>query len=242
MTASKTLRLVFAAALAATLTSSWAQAGGAPAAEAEDGARRAAAFIATLGAELQAIQEETAAHGAEARPAALRRLIRKGFDLDLTSQLVLGKYWVRASAVQRRKFRELFAEYLIRSYARHLDVYRVETLAIVASHPAGPSDFLVETRVEGDSDAANPVWRLRAQDGGMRIIDVHIDGISLALTQRSEFASVIRQGGFDGLLAVLRQRVSGQTEVAGESVHEALPAGLLTSPNVGKIDLLLRQQ
>ncbi len=237
MTASGTLRIVLAAALAATLTSGWALAG-----ETDDGTRRAAAFIETLGVELQAIQADTAASNVEAHPAALQRLIRKGFNLDFTSQLVLGKHWGRASEAQRGEFKELFARYLIGSYARYLDVYRVETLDIVASHPAGPNDYLVETRVEGNSDAASPIWRLRAQDGVLRIIDVRVDGISLALTQRSEFASVIYRGGFEGMLSVLRQRVLGRTEVAGGGLNEAFPASLLTSPNVSKIDLLLRQQ
>ncbi len=249
MTASRTMWI--AVALGAALV--WTAPGmAAP----DDRAGQAAAFIQSLGAELLAIQAEagdgagdgTGDGTAATRSAGLEGLIRRGFDLDLTSQLVLGKYWNRASQAHRQAFRELFAQYLLHSYARHLKAYRVETLAIVSSNPVGKSDFLVETRVEGaaENDPANPVWRLRLRDGGFKIIDVHVDGISLALTERSQFGSVIRRNGFDGMLSALRKRVAGPpdpTDVAADdSSLELHPASLLTSPNVSKIDLLLRQR
>jgi phospholipid transport system substrate-binding protein len=219
----------------------------------DDRAGQAATYIHSLGAELLAIQAGNGAgDGAAAvRSARLEGLIRRGFDLDLTSQLVLGKYWNRASQAHRQAFKELFAKYLLHSYARHLKAYRVETLAIVSSNPVGKSDFLVETRVEGapGDDPANPVWRLRLRDGGFKIIDVHVDGISLALTERSQFGSVIRRNGLDGMLTALRKRVAGPTDLADagdaggdDSPLELRPASLFTSPNVSRIDLLLRQR
>ncbi len=82
---------------------------------------------------------------------------------------------------------------------------------------------------------------MRAQGGEYRIIDVLIDGISLTLTQRSEFASVIAREGLDGMLAVLRARVAKQMNGSGGNLRIALPASILISPNVGKIEVLLRQ-
>ena len=242
--------------IAVALVAAWVwTAPGLARAASDDRAGRAAAFIQSLGAELLAIQAgagDGAGDGAAAaRSARLEGLIRRGFDLDLTSQLVLGKYWNRATQAHRQAFKELFAKYLLHSYARHLRAYRVETLAIVSSNPVGKSDFLVETRVEGaqGDDPANQVWRLRRRDGGFKIIDVHVDGISLALTERSQFGSVIRRNGLDGMLSALRKRVAGPTDVADAgdaagdgSLLELHPASLFTSPNVSKIDLLLRRR
>ncbi len=214
-----------------------------------DRAVQAAAYIQKLGAELLAIQataEAGAAEGAAtARSTELDELIRRGFDLDLTSQLVLGKYWNRASLAHRQAFKELFAQYLQHSYARHLKAYRLETLEIVSSNPVGKSDFLVETRLKGAraDNSANPVWRVRWRDSGFKIIDVHVDGISLTLTERSQFGSVIRRNGLDGMLSALRGQVAGPTALAaGDSPLKLNPAAVFTSPNVSKIDLLLRQR
>lgn len=247
MTASRTL------SIAVALVAAWVwTAPGMARAASDHRAGQAAAYIQSLGAELLAIQAG-AGDGpddgaAAARSARLEGLIRRGFDLDLTSQLVLGKHWNRASQAHRQAFKELFAQYLLHNYARYLKAYRVETLAIVSSNPIGKSDFLVETRVEGaqGDDPANPVWRLRRRDGGFKIIDVQVDGISLALTERSQFGSVILRNGLDGMLSALRQRVAGPADVGGaggdDSPLELHPASLFTSPNVSKIDLLLRQR
>ncbi len=242
MTQSRTLTII----LVSTLTLGWVLGGwtfgGAARAAETDPTEAAAAFIEALGVEVQAIQAT-----APPRRAALRDLIRGGFDLDLTSQLVLGKFWGRATPKQRTAFKDLFAQYLLNAYARQIDAYRVETLTVVACKRVGENDFLVQTRIaRGDGTAhavtAHAVWRVRAQGGGYRIIDVLIDGISLALTQRSEFASVIGREGLDGMLAVLRARVSEPAEGPGGNLRAALPASILISPNAGKIEVLLRRQ
>ncbi len=230
MTQSKTLTII----LVSALTLGWALGGAARAAE-SDSTKAAAAFIEALGVEVQAIQA-----AAPPRRAALRDLIRGGFDLDLTSQLVLGKFWGRATPKQRTAFKDLFAQYLLNVYARQLDAYRIETLAVVASNRVGENDFLVQTSIVRDGDTANAVWRVRAQGGEYRIIDVLIDGISLTLTQRSEFASVIGREGLDGMLAVLRARVSEPASGPSGKLRIAMPASILVSPNVGKIEVLPR--
>ncbi len=47
-------------------------------------------------------------------------------------------------------------------------------------------------------------YRVRAQQGDYKIVDVLVEGISLIRTQRSEFASIINREGFDGLLELMR--------------------------------------
>ena len=47
--------------------------------------------------------------------------------------------------------------------------------------------------------------------GGYKVSDAYVAGVSMKVTQRDEFASVIQQGGgqVDYLLARLRQKVGG---------------------------------
>jgi phospholipid transport system substrate-binding protein len=49
-------------------------------------------------------------------------------------------------------------------------------------------------------------WRLRAGPSGPVIIDLIVEGASLLVSQRSEFAAVIERSDLDGLLAELRAR------------------------------------
>ena len=215
--------------------------------QAQTSPQEAAKFVQTLGSEAVLLQSAARSSGPEERTALLRGLVRRGFNLELTSQFVLGKYWNRATAAQRAEFQDLFTEYLLNSYARHIGSYHAETLNIVASHPVGAQDVLVETSVTSDDGASNPIWRVRAEDGIYKIIDVSIDGVSLALTQRREFATVINRQGLDGLLDMLRQKLAAQakasqatgTETSESDLLSSLFASLLASPNASQIGLLL---
>ncbi len=209
--------------------------------------QEAARFVESLGNEAVTLLAAAKTRAPEARKAALRDLIHRGFNLALTSQFVLGKYWTRATPKQRAEFQDLFTEYLLNSYARHLAFYQAETLSIVASHPVGHKDVLVETSVQGRDGAANPVWRVRAQQGRYKIIDVSIDGVSLALTQRREFAAVVNRHGLDGLLDMLREKLAAQAKAAAyRPVHRdqqvSLFASILASPNANRIGILLARR
>lgn len=204
----------------------------------------AAQFVETLGNEAAAL---LASANGPARQKALKSLIRRGFNLELTSQFVLGQQWNRATPEQRAEFQDLFTEYLLNSYARHLSTFKPETLSVVASHPVGERDVLVETVMASTDGEANPVWRVRAQDGTYRIIDVSVDGVSLALTQRREFAAVVSRRGLDGLLDLLREKLAAQSQAAElqparDQSHASLLVSILASPNVSRLGLLLAQR
>ena len=85
-----------------------------------------------------------------------------------------------------------------------------ERFTVISSAPAGKQDILVRSQVRplsGDTLAVD--WRLRGSDGGGPvIIDVIIEGVSLLVSQRSEFAAVIERSDMEGLLAELQARAS----------------------------------
>ena len=221
--------------------------GGIGQARAQTSPQEAAKFVLALGSEAVLLQSAVRSEPLEKRAAVLQGLVRRGFNLELISQFVLGRFWHRATAEQRAEFQELFTEYLVNSYARQLGSYRAETLTIVGSHPVGRKDVLVETSVESSDGAANPIWRVRAKDGEYKIIDVSITGVSLALTQRREFAAVINRQGLDGLLDMLREKLAAQAKAArNEPVKGKLKislfASILASPNANKIGFLLARR
>ncbi len=221
--------------------------GGIGQARAQTSPQEAARFVLALGSEAVLLQSAVRSEPLEKRAALLQGLVRRGFNLELISQFVLGKFWHRATAEQRAEFQELFTEYLVNSYARQLGSYRAETLTIVGSHLVGRKDVLVETSVESSDGAANPIWRVRAKDGEYKIIDVSIDGVSLALTQRREFAAVINRQGLDSLLDMLREKLAAQAKAAHNApvkgkLKISLFASILASPNANKIGFLLARR
>lgn len=150
----------------------------------------------------------------ERRVDELMVLFEARTDVRLISRLALGRYWNRLAEQQRQDYQALFRDVVIRSMARRLNSYArdakgpiEERFQILSSVPAGKHDTLVRSKVfptNGPPLALD--WRLREGDAGPVIIDLIIEGASLLVSQRSEFAAVIERHDLDGLLAELRAR------------------------------------
>ncbi len=149
------------------------------------------------------------------REARFRGLLSQSFDLRFIGRFVLGRYWRDATPDQKNDYIALYGEYLLQTYSARLGGYSGETLTITGARRANDKDIVVSTvlaRPSGRPIAAD--WRVRMSDGRYRIIDIMIEGISMAITQRSEFASVTQRGGLDGLLSSLRARTAITSETA----------------------------
>jgi phospholipid transport system substrate-binding protein len=146
----------------------------------------------------------------------LLSLLEEGTDLSLLGQLVLGRYWRQANPRQRSEYLRLFRRYMLQTFVQRLRQYvgsdlgfAGERFQIIASRPVGQRDILVQSRVAPPSSQPLRVdWRLRERPGEPVIIDLIVEGISLLVTQRSEFAAVLERGGIDRLLSELQARVS----------------------------------
>lgn len=171
-------------------------------------ANDAALFINQLGN--QAIDTLRATNlTLDQREARFRRLLSQSFDLRFIGRFVLGRYWRSATPDQQNNYIALYGEYLLQTYSARLGGYAGESLTVIGARMANDKDFVVSTslaRPSGPPIAAD--WRVRVIDGQYRIIDIMIEGISLAITQRSEFASVVQRDGIDGLLTILRARTT----------------------------------
>ncbi len=144
----------------------------------------------------------------EKREAILADILSRGFALPLIARFVLGRYWRRATPEQRDSYVELFGAFVIKSYSRHIGGFAGSSFDIVGAEAIGKSDILVTTnlrRKSGPSFKAG--WRVRLIDGKHKIIDVMVEGISMAVTQRQEFAAVLKRDGVERLLRILSAKV-----------------------------------
>ena len=174
-----------------------------PAAAAAD----AAAMITDLGNRALEVLGKNAS--ARQREARFRELLHEDFDVPTIARFVLGRYWRVATAAEQQEFVSLFAEYVTLAYSNRLSQYRGERLRVTASR-SEPEGWLVTSFIMHTNGTApsRVDWRLTWTDGTYKITDVIVEGISMAVTQRSEFASVIRRHGgqVQGLLTLLRQK------------------------------------
>jgi len=146
----------------------------------------------------------------------LTEILHRAIDLDVTGRLILAKNWRRASEEQRATYLDLFRPYCLDNLASKIRTSNAEiplqNFEIIKSEVVGKKDVLVSTDLYWPGYPPYRLdWRLRSQkDGSLQAIDVSIEGISMVVTQRAEFASVIERQGFDGLLNQMRDQVKRQ--------------------------------
>jgi len=150
------------------------------------------------------------------REAAVRDLIEDNLDMDTIGRFVMGRHWRNADKEQQEEYLGLFREFVLQTYARRLGGYSGQTFKVVDAREIGKrGDVLVNTEII--EEGAPPIvagWRVSTREGRMVILDVMVEGVSMAATQRSEFDAIVRRDGVDGLIEVLRVKV---TKLAAQS-------------------------
>ena len=181
--------------------------GGSPAI-AETSPDKAAAFIGGLsGQALKVLRADGVKLGD--KEEQVRSLLAENIDLDAIGRFVLGRALRKASAEHRDQFQAVFREFVLRTYARRLGGYNGQTFDVAGARPVGKKDALVSTRLSRPSGPPIELgWRVRHGPDGHKILDVVVSGVSMAVTQRSEFRSVLSKQGMEGLIELLRVQVS----------------------------------
>jgi phospholipid transport system substrate-binding protein len=142
------------------------------------------------------------------REEKFRDMLRDDFAMDQIGQFVVGTYWRRMSPEQRETYMKLFGEWVLKTYSVRLGGYSGEQFRVLNTTPAGQRDVLVKTRInKTGGDGFNATWRVRKAGERYKIIDIYVEGVSMAITQRSEFESILQRHGVDGLIGMLRDKV-----------------------------------
>ena len=147
----------------------------------------------------------------ERREQAFRELLTAGFDVKAISRFVLGRYWRRTTEAEREEFMGLFEDLIVATYSRRFSDYSGQTLEVQAIRVENEKKAAVASRILRQAGAPIQIdWRLRRRGDSWRIVDVVVEGMSMVLSQRSEYAAVIKSDGgkIRGLLAKLRAKTA----------------------------------
>ena len=145
---------------------------------------------------------------ADRREDLFRDILARDLDIPMIGKFVLGRHWRAATEDQRQTYLEAFSKYIVAIYAKRLGGIRVAQFEVIGAKSLGTKDILVRSRVvNGGKKPVRADWRVRERESTFRIVDLSVEGISMALTLRQEFQSVLRRKeGIEGLISLLMQR------------------------------------
>jgi len=142
--------------------------------------------------------------GLEGRIDVIGPVVEENFDVTTLGMSSIGlSVWRKWDDDQKRTYISTFRRFLTTNYASQFDNFSgqsFETLEVVR----GPKRTkLVKTMLNRpDEDGVSIDYLTRERRGKIGIVDIFLDGsISEAARRRSEFSSVYKDQGFDGLIA-----------------------------------------
>ena len=180
----------------------WGVTATAPTAGAADDAK---AFVQGIGDEVVKVLEQNLPRDKVGEQ--LNAIWLEAFDVDGIGRAVLGKNWKKATDDQRKSYMELFPKYVAKLYAIQFSDYSGETFVVKGSKPTADGTVVNAEIGQPNGEPIKLDFIVQSRGPGLKVTDVRVEGISLVVTKRSEFDSVVAQKGIDGLIQALRHKV-----------------------------------
>jgi phospholipid transport system substrate-binding protein len=164
----------------------------------------AEAFVLKLTNEAKLIFNDKSLN-VESRLKKLHNLSQSYLDLDAIAAYTLGDYRDKATASEKDNFNKLFSEYFIKNMSSKLNDFADREFKIFDSKKINENNIIVSTKIFSKKDAQeiNVDWRIYSKDSKLLARDLVVEGLSLARTQKEEFASIIASKGFVGVISAL---------------------------------------
>ncbi len=136
----------------------------------------------------------------EEKEATFSTLLNDNFDMKTIARFALGPHWRTATPAQQAEYVPLFQAMIVRHYSTQFKDYEGQKVAIGEAQAQDNSgDIIVASILPLKARKSNVAidWRVRYKNGQYKIVDVMVEGVSMALTHQADFASVIESGGGD---------------------------------------------
>jgi phospholipid transport system substrate-binding protein len=137
------------------------------------------------------------------RTERARSLIQRGFNVRYMALMALGPYARDMDNEMLADYEQKFGDFLYGKYAGLVEAAGVKGFQTMEAERAGLRDVVVHMMVEEGGRTIDIDWRVRMFDSEPRVIDILVSGLSLTQSEREEFAALIKESGFKGLMNTL---------------------------------------
>jgi len=135
------------------------------------------------------------------------------FDFVRMTRLALGKNWNKATPEQQTAIVEAFQNLLVRTYSSAVSRFNKQTITYKPWTGKAEDTTTSVQSVISDGTRTVPIdYAMARAEGGWKVYDIKVDGISLVTNYRADFNDRINSVGVDGLIKDLQEkaRIAGQ--------------------------------
>lgn len=142
-----------------------------------------------------------------------RVVLSNSLALDVIGKFVIGDARKTMTPAQIARYDAAFPAYITKQYAEQFDEIVGRPLEVKEAKALKTGDVVVRTqftRAQGKPILVD--WRVKKlKDGKMRMVDIIVQGVSIMLVKREEFASFVKQNGVEPLLKRLEADAKSPT-------------------------------
>lgn len=146
----------------------------------------------------------------EEKDARFTKLFNEYIDLDYIGKFVLGRYYKTATEKQRADFIAVYREFNVKTWSKRFDEFKGKHFDFNGTTPSSSDGQLfVNTSVMmNEGKPVKVIWRVKKQGNTLKIVDIIIENVSLAITARNEYTAYIKKApnGIDDLIRDLREK------------------------------------
>jgi len=141
---------------------------------------------------------------------SLENLALNSVDVSGLAKFTLGEEIKKLKDNQISEYVEIFKIFFSKNISNKLKDYSDQTVVVLGSKKISENYVLVNSKIISTKDKQEILvdWRVFLVNNKLIIRDLVVEGLSLARTQREEFASIVANKGFDGLIASLKDYIS----------------------------------
>ena len=171
--------------------------------------KQAEAFIIETTTKAKSILLDTKLNDAQLRQQ-LEKLAVNVVDVEGLAKFSLGEESKKLSDKQISEFVQVFKVYFSKNISNKLKDYSDQEVKITGSKKISDVYVMVNSKIVNAKDKQEILvdWRVFLVNGKLIIRDLVVEGLSLARTQREEFASIIANKGFEALIENLKEYIA----------------------------------
>jgi len=131
-------------------------------------------------------------------------------DVDGLGRFSLGAEKQNLKKDQLDLYTKTFRVFFSKNISSRLQNYSNQNIKVLGSKKISDNYVLVSSKMTSikENKEVTIDWRVFNVGGKLAIRDLVVEGLSLAKTQREEFASILANKGFDGLISNLNDFIS----------------------------------
>jgi phospholipid transport system substrate-binding protein len=181
-------------------------AGAAAQASADDETKAARALVEHIADQASGILKR---NDKDARQRAFRQLFEDNFNAAAIGRFVLGRHREGLDATQFDRFMAVFQELVAKTTATRLAGYAGEKLKVLEVKALGGHWMVVSQAAPQGRAPIRFEWVVARAKGGPKVVDIRVENLSMAITERDEFAAVLQGNGgkIDGLIAFMQDKI-----------------------------------